>query len=141
MSIEHYTTPEALALLDEIGWPTFLDEASGLTCCLCMYHGQICARIDGDMVTDPPAHVTLCLLRDHLRGYIAPTGIYVDTRINQAGAVEHFVYDSDGDFVGSFMDIDEALLTAATEALMKERKDWRTSRRNFAAKTSHVGVR
>lgn len=119
--LKHYLTPAALALLDEIDWPTFLDEASGLTCCLCMYHGQICERIDGDMVTDPPAHVSLCLLRNHLREYATGSSKGRDVRRVRIGL---YYVATLGERQTSrvrkyYIDIDAALLAAAAEAAKK----------------------
>ena len=118
--IAHYTTPEAIALLDRIGWPEWAE-------------GDETVRLRGELVAGQGWYscgycisrpVALCLLRNHLREYAEKAGIWIDARINQAGQVEYFVYDNRGGtdqgddcFVDSFVDYDEALLAACKQAL------------------------
>ncbi len=116
MSIKTYHTPEVLALLDEIGWPTWGNGRVSQR--LCNAAGQWAKVVSP--VSDPIVvcdHIALCLLRNHFREYIPTYRYSVTSKADTAGLVCHFGNDQHGGVLCAGGDLDSILLTMAEHVL------------------------
>ena len=149
MSIKHYQAPEALALLERIGWPEWLAIYATAG------NEHLAFRDEGPKPffesidqqgeqRELPDHVALCLLRNHLREWLKKAEIFVewygassDYRIGkyhrrgydygmvvllEDGRWEDEGGDTEGFDAMSFQDEDLALLAAAQAKLDEDEK-------------------
>jgi len=82
MSIEHYQTPEAIARLDEIGWPEWTKLGWPRTLRFAPGVGWAAIESATGHIEDMVSHLALCILRNHLREWLERQAVRICVEFN-----------------------------------------------------------